>query len=150
MEQGQVTRLAVVRHVVIPRLFPVLEMSRGLYAGGVSEHDEPEQAPPWRLDGGAPVAWVWPAGHRPALWVLIDGRWVYAPVRARHSYSDGRCAYHVDVTMPGETSAVHRAYWWPQKDRLRVSHGSDVKPSTGDMPMVTGEMPAGPRTGRLR
>ncbi|GGX55600.1 hypothetical protein [Streptomyces noursei] len=87
----------------------------------MSEHEEPEQAPPWRPEHGeAPTVWSWPAGDRPALRVLIDGQWVYTPVRARHTWPDVRCAYHVDLVLPGETSAVHRAYWWPQEGRLRV------------------------------
>lgn len=121
----------------------------GVYAGQVSKHDEPDQAPPWRPESGQPpTVWVWPAGSRPALRVLIDGQWVYAPVRARHDWPDGRCAYHVDVVLPGHMSTVHRAYWWPQEGRLQVSHGSAVEPSTGDMPMITGEMPAGSKARR--
>ncbi|AWI32629.1 hypothetical protein [Streptomyces tirandamycinicus] len=90
---------------------------------------EPEQAPPWRPeDGPAPTVWLWPAGNRPGLFVLVNGRWRYAVVQARHDYPDGRVSYQVEVDVHGSTSITSRSYWWPQEG-LKAAHGSTVEPT---------------------
>lgn len=127
---------------------------QAFYGGGVDpddepERDEPEQTPPWRPeDGPRPQVKSWPPGARPALRALIDGQWVYAPVRSCYVGADGRVVYQVDVVMPGELSARHRAYPWPQPDRLRKAHGSPVQPSPCDVPERGPEAPTDPHARR--
>ncbi|MGW0883300.1 hypothetical protein [Streptomyces sp. NPDC002671] len=117
----------------------------------MTEHDEPDQAPPWNpSDGPVSRVWSWPPGVRPALWVKIDDEWIYSPVRCRYQGAYGRWVYHVDVAMPGETSARHREYPWPQEGRLKVAHGSAIEPSVGTEPYVSAEMPTGPHMSRIR
>jgi hypothetical protein len=83
--------------------------------------DEPDQAPPWNpADGPGPAMWTWLPHERPAMSVLIDGHWVHATVTARAEYRDGRVAFHVVLTPPGESGGTHRAYWYPQDDKLRT------------------------------
>ncbi|MFI1205596.1 hypothetical protein ACH4VR_40280 [Streptomyces sp. NPDC020883] len=114
-----------------------------------TRHDEPDQEPPWTpADGPLPDVWTWPPGARPALEALIDGQWVYAPVRSYYTGVDGRRVYQVDIVMPGETSARHRAYPWPQRGRLRKAHSSQVPPSSASTPYVGAEMPTGPHVSR--
>ncbi|WP_381801260.1 hypothetical protein [Streptomyces niveus] len=82
---------------------------------------EPEQAPPYRAEHGPPpVMTTWDYPDQPALEVLVEGRWQYAPVGARANYPDGRVAYHVDIQLPRSGGWTHRAYWWPQEG-LRVA-----------------------------
>jgi hypothetical protein len=73
--------------------------------------------------------WTWLPHERPALSVLIDGRWVHAAVTARADYADGRVAYHVVVTLPGDEGGHHRAYWWPQEGKLRAVPGEYGEPT---------------------
>lgn len=81
---------------------------------------EPEQAPPWREElGPRPTVRSWDYPDRPALEVLLDGRWRYCVVGARADWADGRVAYHVTVPSPSGGGG-HRAYWWPQEG-LRVA-----------------------------
>lgn len=84
-------------------------------------HSEPEQAPPWRPDlGPRPTMRSWDYPDRPALEVLLDGRWRYCVVGARADWADGRVAYHVDVPAPVGGGGTRRAYWWPQEG-IRVA-----------------------------
>lgn len=69
---------------------------------------------------------TYPPGHQPALYALVDGRWLWMTVTARADWADGRIAYHGDVSFPDPTdrryiSPRHRAYWWPQPGRLRLA-----------------------------
>ncbi|WP_275466350.1 hypothetical protein [Streptomyces noursei] len=112
-------------------------------------HSEPEQAQPWNpANGPQPVVFAWPPGARPALWVLIDDQWVYAPVRGRYKDVDGGTVLFLDVILPGEFSARHRAYRWPQPDRLRTAHGSPTIPTSCDGPYDGAETPTGPHVSR--
>ncbi|MEV8398786.1 hypothetical protein [Streptomyces niveus] len=82
---------------------------------------EPEQAPPWREGlGPRPTMRSWDYADRPALEVLLGGRWRYCVVGARADWVDGRVAYHVTVPSPSGSGGAHRAYWWPQEG-LRVA-----------------------------
>ncbi|KPI33238.1 hypothetical protein OV450_1326 [Actinobacteria bacterium OV450] len=95
-----------------------------------SDVTEPVETPPWSAQTGpAPTVWTWPAGDRPALYVWSQGRWRYAPVRARQDWPDGTVVYQVAVDLDGSTSVVPRSYAWPQPG-LRVAHRSRSEPSS--------------------
>lgn len=94
--------------------------------------DEPEQAPPWRPElGPPPVVRTWPYGHAPGMLVRADSHWVYAWVRARHDYHDGRTVFHVAVDLGRDLTVRARFYRWPQKG-LRWAH-----PGTAEGPEPT-------------
>ncbi|MFF2538755.1 hypothetical protein [Streptomyces cyaneofuscatus] len=66
---------------------------------------------PWRgTQGPEPTVQCWPPGRRPALHVWSHGRWRYAPVHARQTYTDGTVAYQVTVDLAGDTTVTYRLY----------------------------------------
>lgn len=89
--------------------------------------DEPEQAGPWTPSDGAPAK-LTHYGYRDAaaLWVLVNGHWLWMNVYTRYDWSDGRVSYRGDIHLPDPANPSHRtryerAYWWPQPGKLRVA-----------------------------
>ncbi|MFD9575574.1 hypothetical protein ACFWBI_37875 [Streptomyces sp. NPDC059982] len=92
---------------------------------------EPVETRHWRPEDGARPwtwTWTWPPGDRPALYVWSAGRWRYAPVKARHDYTD-KTVYQVAVDLAGSASVLSRPYAWPQ---LGLRPARDSRSQTSD------------------
>ncbi|MGP4001411.1 hypothetical protein [Streptomyces sp. 8N706] len=103
----------------------------------MSEHvPETEEAPPWRSDMGVPEPEVtcYPPGQAPGLAVYVQGRWRYAIVRMRHTWADGRVAYHVSIRLPWPSECSYaRAYWSDQPgSSLYIRRGTGGEPRQGN------------------
>ncbi|MGP4003509.1 hypothetical protein [Streptomyces sp. 8N706] len=99
---------------------------------------EAEEAPPWRSDMGVPEPEVtcYPPGKAPGLAVYVQGRWRYALVRMRHTWADGRVAYHVSIRLPRPSECSYaRAYWWDQPGVQQVHPPGDRRRATARKPI---------------
>lgn len=82
---------------------------------------EAEPAIPWAP--GRPAVRntrAWRPTEQPFVQVYLQGEWRPARVTMRQDRADGATVYHVDVTLPGATSASPRAIiWHPRSMRPR-------------------------------
>jgi hypothetical protein len=67
---------------------------------------------PWRVGDPEPHIRTYPHGREPLLWIYTHGRWRYAVVQARHTYSD-LLAVQTQIQISDRTRGNYsRTYRW--------------------------------------